>query len=136
VSTGMKRDEAWFAEYNVRRTRWTSAGNVSQVANADPPPAKYRNEKTDGFDSKKEAKRYRELLTLRDLGAISKLTIKPKFLIIPKQENERATHYIADFGYVENGQHVVEDCKGFKTDVYRLKRKLMLLVHKIVIKET
>lgn len=48
---------------------------------------------------------------------------------------ERAVNYIADFVYQENGQKVVEDTKGFKTKDYILKRKLMLWVHNIRIRE-
>ena len=45
---------------------------------------------------------------------------------------------MADFVYtdVETGETVVEDTKGFRTDVYKIKRKLMLKVHGIKIKET
>jgi hypothetical protein len=43
---------------------------------------------------------------------------------------------VADFTYMEDGKLVVEDCKGFKTDVYKIKKKLMLWVHGIRIKET
>ena len=43
---------------------------------------------------------------------------------------------MADFTYYENGEYVVEDCKGYRTDTYKLKKKLMLWVHGIRIKET
>ena len=48
---------------------------------------------------------------------------------------EKALKYIADFVYDENGQQVVEDCKGFKTKEYLIKRKIMLYKG-IKIKET
>lgn len=90
---------------------------------------KYRSQKTtlDGitFDSKKEARRYTELLLLQKSGVISDLRLQVKFEIIPKQKDERAAHYIADFVYQENGETIVEDTKGFKTKDYILKRKLM-----------
>jgi hypothetical protein len=44
--------------------------------------------------------------------------------------------YRADFVYVESGARVVEDVKGFRTVVYKLKRRLMLACHGIEIKET
>ena len=31
--------------------------------------------------------------------------------------------YIADFQYVENGETVVEDVKGFRTEVYKMKKE-------------
>jgi hypothetical protein len=55
---------------------------------------------------------------------------------IPKQEGEREVCYIADFVYQEDGKLVVEDVKGHRTEVYKLKKKLMLWVHGIRIKET
>jgi len=101
--------------------------------------AKYNNVKTyvDGiaFDSKKEAKRYQELKLLERGGVISDLDYQVKFELIPKQEGERPCYYVADFVYTENGKNVVEDVKGFRTDVYKLKRKLMLWVHGIRVVE-
>lgn len=97
---------------------------------------KYGNVKTKGFDSKKEARRAAELSVLQACRAISDLKFQVKYEVIPKQDGERAAHYIADFEYVENGERITEDCKGFKTPDYILKRKLMLKVHGIKIKET
>jgi hypothetical protein len=100
---------------------------------------KYNAKKTyvDGiaFDSKKEAKRYQELKLLERGGVISDLDCQVKFELIPKQEGERPCYYVADFVYTENGKKVVEDVKGFRTDVYKLKRKLMLWVHGIRVVE-
>lgn len=100
---------------------------------------KYNNIKTvvDGiaFDSKKEAKRYQELKLLERGRVISDLDCQVKFELIPKQEGERPCYYVADFVYTENGKKVVEDVKGFRTDVYKLKRKLMLERHGIKILE-
>ena len=93
------------------------------------------------FDSKKEVVRYRELSLLERAKAIKDLKLQVKFELIPKQKDERACYYIADFTYYEKDQNgewrfVVEDCKGVRTDVYRIKRKLMLYVHNIKIRET
>ena len=92
--------------------------------------SKYNNRKTviDGivFDSQKEARRYTVLRSLQDGGYIKGLSLQVPFELIPKQDWERAVRYIADFVYydIEKQMHVVEDVKGFKTDVYKLKRKL------------
>lgn len=88
------------------------------------------------FDSVKEFHRWGCLRLLERAGRISDLKRQVSFELIPKQDGERACSYVADFVYYEDGKLVVEDCKGFKTDVYRMKKKLMLWVHGIHIKET
>ena len=107
--------------------------------------SKYKAKKTeiDGivFDSKKEAKRYQELILLERAGVISDLQRQVKFVLIPVQRIngkvvERECSYVADFVYLdEAGKKVVEDTKGVKTKDYIIKRKLMLYVHGIRIKE-
>ena len=99
--------------------------------------SKFGNKHSGGFHSKKEHRRAEELTLLHKVGAISRLEFQKKFEVIPKQDGERAAHYIADFAYVEvDGTEVVEDSKGFKTPDYILKRKLMLKVHGIRVRET
>ena len=91
---------------------------------------KYHNKKVvvDGkkFDSKKEAERYQALKMLENANIISNLSRQVPFELIPKQKDERAVKYIADFTYIETatGKIIVEDVKGYRTDVYKLKRKL------------
>lgn len=106
--------------------------------------SKYNNRKVtvDGlvFDSRKEYIRYRELALLQRAGQVSDLKRQAKFELIPSQKVggkvvERACTYVADFVYTENGKTVVEDTKGFRTKDYIIKRKLMLFVHGIQIKE-
>ena len=88
------------------------------------------------FDSVKEYHRWGMLKLLERAGRISDLKRQVSYELIPKQQGERACSYVADFTYMEGGKLVVEDCKGFRTPEYRLKRKLMLWVHGIRIKET
>ena len=82
------------------------------------------------FDSKLEATRYKELRLLEKKGLIKDLVLQPSFDLIPtfKKGNKtyRKTQYIADFSYYDNelNKTIVEDTKGFKTDVYILKKKL------------
>lgn len=106
--------------------------------------SKYKNIKTTvlgkTFSSKHEAYRYRELKILLDAGEISDLQLQVPYELIPsfKLEGEtyRGIKYVADFVYKDkNGNIVVEDAKGMRTEVYKLKRKLMAYVHKIKIKE-
>ena len=106
---------------------------------------KYGNRKVttfDGitFDSSKEAKRWGELKLLERVGAITDLKRQVEYVLIPPQYIdgkcvERAVKYIADFVYIEGGKTVVEDTKGVKTPDYIIKRKMMLYVHKIRIRE-
>lgn len=106
--------------------------------------SKYHSKKItrDGmtFDSVKEYKRFKELALLERAGKVSDLQRQVKFELLPSQRIngkvvERACTYIADFVYFQDGQKVVEDTKGFKTKDYIIKRKLMLHVHGIRIKE-
>lgn len=107
---------------------------------------KYNAEKTvyNGieFDSKREANRYAELLILERSGQITGLNRQIRYELIPLQKDEsgkcleRAVSYIADFVYKDiDGQTVVEDTKGMRTKEYVIKRKLMLYIHGIRIKE-
>lgn len=107
---------------------------------------KYGNRKVtlDGhtFDSKLEAGRYIELKLLERAGLISGLELQPRFELIPKQRRadgraERACEYVADFRYTDasTGQEVIEDAKGVRTADYVIKRKLLLQVHGITVRE-
>lgn len=96
--------------------------------------SKYKNKKVvvDGieFDSKKEAGRYKELKLLEKAGKIKDLELQKVFELIPSFKKNgktyRKTTYKADFSYfdITEGKYKVEDVKGFKTDVYKLKKKL------------
>lgn len=95
----------------------------------------------------KERKRGAELELMHRAGIISDLHTQVPYELIPAHYDvvngrrkciERACTYKADFVYydVENKQLVVEDSKGFRTKDYIIKRKLMLHMHGIKIKET
>ena len=123
---------------------------------------KYGNKKViiDGevFDSKREAYRWRDLKFLESCGAISSLRRQVVYELIPVQREkstkvykkgrkkgqpregkiiEKAVTYIADFVYTDSatGREVVEDAKGMRTRDYIIKRKLMLYIHGIKIRE-
>lgn len=127
--------------------------------------SKYYNVKTrtsDGlvFDSGKEARRWEQLLLLQKAGKILELQRQVAYELIPAQYEtyprfskkgerlkdgqkllERKVEYVADFVYVdaETGELVVEDVKGCKQgaayELFTIKRKLMLAVHSIRVKE-
>lgn len=105
------------------------------LATADKPRSKYGAKKTNGYDSQAEANRAAELALMARAGKITGLREQVPFEIIPKQDGERAAHYVCDFMYQQDGAWIVEDVKGFKTPAYVLKRKLMRLVHGVVIRE-
>lgn len=89
------------------------------------------------YDSKREAKRGAELELMEKIKLISGLGRQVKYILIPKQEGERECSYIVDFQYfdLDKGKSVWEDVKGYKTEVYRIKKKLMKHVHGITITE-
>ena len=103
------------------------------------------------FQSKKEAWRWVQLNKMQEQGIISNLQRQVRYTLIPAQREtetvtprgrrkpgkviERECFYVADFVYEQDGQTVVEDTKEFKTADYVIKRKLMLWVHGIRIRE-
>ena len=107
------------------------------------------------FDSQKEYHRWCELKLLERAGKIFNLQRQVPYVVIPGQIEtierygkggkrlkdkqkviEQASIYKADFVYTEDGKLVVEDTKGFKTEAYKMKRKLMLERFGIRIRET
>lgn len=96
--------------------------------------SKYRSKKIiiDGisFDSKRESDRYVELKLLERGGKIKDLKLQHKFELQPSFKKNgktiRAITYIADFTYfdLETMRNVIEDVKGYKTEVYKLKKKM------------
>ena len=112
------------------------------------------------YDSIKEYRRFCELRLLEKAGEVADLKRQVEFELIPAQFEdvptgeiykrgelkgqpkmkrvcvEQSVKYVADFVYYENGKKVVEDAKGFRTADYKIKRKLMLYIHKIKIKES
>lgn len=121
--------------------------------------SKYHNFKSGGFDSRKEERRYNNLFMLQRAGYITELRTQVKYELIPAQYEtyerygkdgkrlkdgrrllERSCVYVADFVYKDStGKTVVEDVKGYKDgaayNIFTIKRKLMLYVHGIKIKE-
>ena len=104
--------------------------------------SKYNNEKPEyydkdlkktlKFDSIKEYEYYLFLKDRAKRGEIGKLELQKRFIIqeaitLPNGSRTRAITYKADFCYydhIDNRYHVI-DVKGFKTEVYKLKKKLL-----------
>lgn len=130
-------------------TRWNNYGGK--------PGNKYGAKSTvvDGirFDSAKEARRWQQLRLLEKAGAIRDLQRQVEFELIPAQYEppktlksgrkvrgrciERKASYFADFAYIQSdtGEYIVEDAKGMRTDVYKLKKKMVLYKYGIQIRE-
>ena len=87
------------------------------------------------FASRREAARYSELKLLERAGEITSLTLQPKYPIVVN--GVKVCTYIADFRYVDlgRGMTVVEDVKGMKTPVYKIKKKLTETLYPVIIEE-
>ena len=113
---------------------WEFSSDVPKQAKTP----KYRNKKTaNGFASKKEEKRWGELLLLEMRGSIRDLEKQVTFRL--EVNGQLICKYIADFVFVENGVRVVEDVKSpitRKNPTYRIKNKMMKAIHNITIRET
>lgn len=106
-------------------------------------PNKFGNQKTAAGASKRESARGAYLAQLERAGVIRDLRAQVKYELLPAQYApdgkflERSCSYVADFVYIDcstNALHV-EDSKGMRTEVYKVKRKMMLHFHKIRIEE-
>jgi hypothetical protein len=105
---------------------------------------KYHAVKAFGHDSTKEHKRALCLRTMQRAGLIRDLQEQVKFELAPAVKDERGKvilrecSYIADFVYYDckRRRRVVEDCKGFKTKEYILKKKWMYYRYGVLIEET
>lgn len=95
---------------------------------------KYSNEttKVDGitFDSRNEARRYKDLKLLQKSGVIKNLEVQAKFLLLDTLRKKGKTfqkrYYYADFKYYDNElkKTVIEDVKGARTPMYKIKRHM------------
>lgn len=99
------------------------------------PETKFNNQKTDvdgiRFDSRKEAKYYEDLLWLQRTGTVKSIELQPEFVLQPGYEREgkkiRPIIYRADFKVTEADGHIYYvDTKGMRTQVYLLKKKMLL----------
>ena len=100
-----------------------------------PKKSKYKNIRVQyngkWFDSKKEMRRFQQLELLQCAGKIKNLCCQVTYDLLPTTriggQTQRKTTYTADFVYwdIEKDCEVIEDAKGMRTDVYKIKRKLM-----------
>lgn len=114
-------------------TERISAKEYLELQKQEKKP-KYKNTKieVDGisFDSELEAKRYEQLKLMQRAGEITDLQLQHRFVLLGGYVNGagdyiRPITYVCDFKYRDrSGRLVIEDTKGMKTDVYRIKKKL------------
>lgn len=88
------------------------------------------------FPSRREANRYGELKLLERAGEIAQLEMQIRFPL--KIDGFLVATYVLDFRYYDNVKNEIihEECKGFKTDVYQIKKKLMRAIYGIELMET
>lgn len=121
-----------------RPSRSTIARQGAVLTGEPAPRRKYGNEPvTIGgmrFASKREAARYATLLYAEMAGEISDLECQPRFRL--EVNGVKVCEYRGDFRYRRNGQVVIEDVKGMRLPLYRLKVKLMKVCLGIEVLET
>ena len=94
------------------------------------------------FDSQREANRWRELNVLQRAGLISELKRQVRYELAPgvridgEKRARPALRFTVDFQYVEHGELVVEDSKGFADTAFRIRQHLMKSVHNIDVRIT
>lgn len=121
--------------------KMTKAEFLALRASQSKRKSKYGAVRSGGYDSKKEHGRACELKFMERAGLISNLREQVRFELIPAQRDADGNEvkpccYFADFVYNDStGRQIVEDTKGVRTDVYKIKKKLMLQVYGITITE-
>lgn len=147
MGTNVKRVNTQKTGFGNRATAYYTESSL-RTGKRSATDSKFGNKKTevDGiiFASKHEATRYIELKYMERAGLIKNLKLQERYELIPKVKKldgkiQRPIHYVADFCYLEKTKggwnKVVEDAKGCRTDVYRLKKKLMLWKYGIEVRE-
>lgn len=129
----------------------SEAADLFRRAGAKVPPeldkpdfekiAGTRRKQVDGinFRSTLEANAYQILKLWEQAGHISNLQLQPVYVLQPKMMRDRKTiraiTYQADFSFKRAGRQVVVDAKGYRMEVYRIKRKMFLAIYPDIIFE-
>ena len=134
--------EALMRRGNVREVGQTAALRILDPQ--APKPSKYKNKRTEEFDSEREAARCQELELLQKAGAIRNLRRQVSFDLHAQSEKptKPVGRFIADFTYeeweadIQFWRPIVEDSKGMRTDLYKWKRTHFKRQYGISIRET
>lgn len=118
-------------ESKAEREAWTR-----YVDGGEAKVNKYNAERQGKYASKREAAYAAKLDALQRAGIIRELREQHPIVLVPGDGKLRPIRYIADFTYIDqDGKFHVVDCKGFKTQVYRLKKRMAALLLHIDIEE-
>lgn len=130
------------------REQWTALVKQRQRAAAKPHKYGAKAKIVDGirFASTKEAKRYQELKLLEKAGELHDLRLQQSLTLCAWHWDHSIAHvigkYVADFVYCQclrtpcvRSHLVYEDVKGFKTALYRWKKKHVEVQYGIQIRE-
>jgi hypothetical protein len=124
-----------------QREAWTQFVEEQQGIHVAPAPVnKYGNKRVQfngrWFDSQREANHAAKLQALDERGLIANLQYQVRIPLVPGDGKLRGVVYVADFTYVDaNGKLYVQDAKGYKTQIYRLKKRMAALLLGIEIEE-
>jgi len=118
-------------ETRSERDAWTKHFDGGQVKEN-----KYGNERRGKYASIHEADAATKYAALASRGLITELKEQDRIVLVPGDGKLRPIVYVADFTYRDefNIKHIV-DAKGYKTQVYRLKKRLAALLLDLVIEE-
>lgn len=118
-------------ESTSEREAWTR-----HIDGGEAKVNKYGAERTGKYASKREAAHAGVLDALQRAGAIRELREQHPIVLVPGDGKLRPIKYIADFTYIDKeGKFHIIDCKGFKTQVYRLKKRMAALLLGLTIEE-
>jgi hypothetical protein len=146
---GFRFDEKALQAHQARMAKYKAEGKVTTHRLGGDEEARPENKKggrvskygsikaeADGikFASKAERGRYMDLRLMERAGEIEELRMQVRFPLIVN--DLLICDYLADFQYQAAGGLIVEDVKGYKTREYMMKKKLMLAIHGVEIKET
>lgn len=120
----MKKKRSWtMADIEATGLKFNDSNATRGTVEPAPAPkkAKYGNIKKDGFDSIREYNYYRELRLREKAGEVTAIQLQVVFQL-------SVCKYKADFVYLDLrlNQWLVVDVKGVRTQVYILKKKMML----------
>lgn len=119
-------------ESHSERAAWTAFVEGGEAAK----PSKYGNERKNGYASIHEANEAAKYQLLASRGKIKDYEEQKRITLVPGNGKLRPIIYVADFYYVDlDGTPHIVDAKGFKTQVYRLKKRMAALILHIEIEE-
>lgn len=118
-------------ERKGERAAWTEFVEGKE----ESKPNKYGAKRTNGYASIHESEVAASLQMLASRGLITEYKEQERIVLVPGNGKLRPVVYVADFTFIENGRRRVLDAKGYKTAIYRLKKRMAALLLGIEIEE-